>query len=165
MVSGEKDRVLAAAQTEKDPELRATAVEQLGVMGAHDALWQLYQKETSLEVKKQIIRAMFVGGNATRLIELARTEQNAELRLTAIRNLGIMGSKATGDALVDLYSRDKDPEVRKAAVHGLFVQGNSAGLVTLARKEQDIVMKKAIVERLSHMNDKIARDYMLELLK
>ena len=49
-------------------------------MGAHDELWQLYQKETRVDVKKQIIQAMFVGGNATRLIELAKTEKNPELR-------------------------------------------------------------------------------------
>jgi hypothetical protein len=35
----------------------------------------------------------------------------------------------------------------------------------MARKEQDIVMKKEIVQRLANMNDKVARDYMLELLK
>jgi hypothetical protein len=60
-------------------------------MGADDALWQLYQKESSLDVKKHILRAMFIGGNATRLVELARTEPNPELRLSAVRNLGIMG--------------------------------------------------------------------------
>ena len=34
--AGEKDRVLAAAQTEQNPELRAEAVRQLGQMGAND---------------------------------------------------------------------------------------------------------------------------------
>lgn len=165
MISGEKDRLLTAAQTEKDPELRSTAVEQLGVMGAHDALWQLYQKETDLDVKRQILRAMFVGGNATKLIEIARTEKNPELRLAAVRNLGIMGDTKAGDALVQIYGSDSNQAIRKAAVQALFVQGNSAALVSLARKEQDPAMKKALVERLSHMDDKIARAYMLELLK
>ena len=163
MVSGEKGRLLTAAQTEKDPTLRSTAVDQLGVMGAHDELWQLYQKETSVDVKKQIIRAMFVGGNASRLIELAKSEQNPELRLTAVRNLGVMDSKRTGDALVELYN-DKDPAIKKAVLHALFVSNNAAALVALARKEQDVAMKKAIVERLSHMQDKVAIDYMMELL-
>ena len=47
MVAGEKDRLLTAAQTEQNPELRAAAVQQLGVMGAHDELWTLYQKEST----------------------------------------------------------------------------------------------------------------------
>jgi HEAT repeat protein len=133
-------------------------------MGAHDELWQLYQKEASVDVKKQIIRAMFVGGNVTRLVELAKSEQNPDLRLTAVRNLGVMGSKQAADALVEIYTTDKDPAVKKAAIQGLFVGNNAAALVSLARKEQDIAMKKAIVERLSHMQDKVATDYMMELL-
>jgi HEAT repeat protein len=164
MVSGEKDRLLQAAQGEQNAELRAEAVRQLGVMGAHEELWQMYQKESALDVKKQILQAMFVGDNATRLIDLAKTEKNPELRRTAVRNLGLMGTQRTGDALVEIYNNDKDPEIRKAVVNGLFIQGNAAALVALARKEQDLAMKKEIVQKLSLMNDKIATDYMLELL-
>jgi HEAT repeat protein len=165
MVAGDRARVLAAATTESAPELRAEAVRQLGVMGAHDELWQLYQKESSVDVKKQILQAMFVGGNATRLIELANNEQNPELRRTAIRNLGIMGSRQTADALVGLYAREKDPEIRKAVIQGLFTQGNAEQLVAIARKETDPVMRKEIVRRLSTMNgSKVAMDYLLEIL-
>jgi len=165
MVAGERDRLLAAAQGEQDPELRSAAVQLLGVMGAHDALWQLYQKETGLDVKRRILQAMFVGGNASRLIEIARTEQDVDLRRTAVRNLGLMGARTTGEAIVGLFGAEKDPAFRKAAIEALFLQGNSAAIVALARKEQDAAMKKHMVERLSLMNDEIARDYMLELLR
>lgn len=164
MIAGEKDRLLAAAQTEQNPELRREAVRQLGVMGAHEELWSMYQKEGSVDVKKQILQAMFVGGNATRMIELAKNEQNPELRRTAVRNLGMMGGKNTGDALVEIYGRDKDAPVRKAVVQALFIQDNAAALVSLARKEEDPAMKKDIVQKLSNMRSKIATDYMLELL-
>ncbi len=92
-VSGERSRVLAAATGESSPELRAEAVQQLGVMGAHEELWQLYQKESAVDIKKRIIQAMFVGGNVTRMSELALNEPNVELRRAAIRNLGLMGSR------------------------------------------------------------------------
>jgi len=165
MVAGDKERVLNAAQTEQNPELRAEAVRQLGVMGAHDELWTLYQKESSVDVKKQIIRAMFTGGNASRLIELAKTEQNPELRLLAVRNLGIMGSKQTSDALVDIYGSSKDAEVRKAVINGLFIQNNADGLVALARKETDPAMKKEMVQKLSLMtHSKAAVDYLMEIV-
>jgi HEAT repeat protein len=166
MVAGEKDRLLAAAQTEQNAELRAEAVQQLGVMSAHDELWQLYQKESSVEVKRRIIQAMFVGGNVTRLIELAKTEKTAELRRTAIRNLGITGAREASAALLEIYSSDKDPEVRKAVITGLFQQGNATGLVDLARKEQDPAMKKELVSKLSVMGSKdpVVMQFMMELL-
>jgi HEAT repeat protein len=166
MVAGEKDRLLAAAQSEQVAELREEAVRQLGVMGAHEELWQLYQKETAVEVKKRIIQAMFVGGNTTRLVELAKTEKNPELRRTAIRNLGVMGSKRAGDALLEIYATDKDPEIRRAVINGLFVQNNATALVDLARKEQDPVIKKEIVSKLSVMGSKdpVVMQFMMELL-
>ena len=164
MVAGEKDRLLQAAQSEQNADLRATAVQQLGVMGAHEELWSLYQKESTVEVKKNIIRAMFTGGNATHLVEIAKSDPNQELRLLAVRNLGVMGSKGNADALVGIYAGDKDPEVKKAVINGLFVGNNADALVALARKEQDPAMKKEMVERLSNMHSKVATDYLLEIL-
>jgi HEAT repeat protein len=165
MVSGEKQRLLTAAQTEQNEDLRREAVQQLGVMGANDELWQMYQKDSSITVKKQILQAMFVGGNATRMIELAKTEKDPDLRNTAVRNLGLMGGSKTGDALVEIYGADKDPGVRKSVINALFLQGNATALVALARKETDVEMKKAIVQKLSLMQgNKVVTDYMLELL-
>jgi HEAT repeat protein len=164
MVSGERQRLLTAAQTEQNEDLRKEAVQQLGVMGAHEELWQLYQKESSVDVKKRILQAMFVGGNSTRLIELAKTEKDPELRATAVRNLGLMGGPQTGQALLDIYASDKDPTVKKNVINALFTQGNAKALVALARKENDLDMKKAIVQKLSVMGGKDATDYMLEIL-
>jgi HEAT repeat protein len=164
MVAGDKDRLLNAAQSEQNPELRASAVQQLGVMSASEELWSLYQKESSVDVKRQIIRALFVGGNVTRMSEIAKSDSNPELRLYAVKQLGVMGSRRTGDTLVEIYSSDKDPEVRRAVINGLFVSNNAEALVALARKEQDQSMKKDMVAKLSNMRSKVATDYLLELL-
>ena len=164
MTGGEKDRLFAAAQSEQNPELRAVAVQQLGVMGAHAELSQLYQKETSADIKKAIIQAMFVGGNSTRMMELAKGEPNPDLRRLAIRNLGLMGSKGTGDTLVEIYASDRDANVKKTVIQALALQNNATALVAIARKEDDLNMKKEIVQRLSTMNSKVAVDYMLEIL-
>jgi HEAT repeat protein len=165
MVSGERERLLSLAQTEQNPELRGEAVKQLGVMGAHEALWTLYQKESSLDVKKQILHSMFVAGQAPRLIEIAKSEQNVELRKIAVRQLGHMGGKTTGAALVEIYGSDRDPSIRSGVIQALFIQGDATSLVALARKEEDAARKRDIVQKLSLMaKDPAARDYMLELL-
>jgi HEAT repeat protein len=165
MISGEKDRILTAATSEKDPELRSAAVQQLGVMGAQDELSKLYASESSKDVKKKILQSMFIGGRSERLLELAKAEQDPDLRRTAVRNLGLMGAGKTGQALVDIYNGDKDVSVRKAVLEGLFIQNNAEALVALARKESDPDMKRAIVEKLSLIRSKVATDYLMELLK
>jgi HEAT repeat protein len=165
MQGGEKDRLLTAAQTEQNPELRAAAVQYLGNMGAQEELWAMYQKESSVDVKKGIIRALFTGGGVTRLTELAKSEQNPELRLLAVRNLALMGSKRTGDTLVEIYNTDKSLDIRRAIINGLANGGNAEALVGLARKEQDITLKKEMVQRLSNVRgSKVVTDFLLEII-
>jgi HEAT repeat protein len=166
MVAGERDRIMTAATGEKDPELRGSAIQLLGVMGAHEELTKLYAQETVKEVKKRILQAMFVGGRADRLIELAKSEPDPDLRRTAIRNLGLMGKETTGTALVEIYGADRDVAVKKAVIEGLFLQNHADALVALVRKETDPELKRSIVEKLSLMQgSKVAMDYLLELLK
>ena len=76
----------------------------------------------------------------------------------------MMGGAKTGDALVEIYSGEKDPAVRKNVINALFLQGNATALVAIARKETDAEMKKTIVQKLSMMQGKVATDYMQELL-
>ena len=167
MVSGDRTRLLALAKTETEPGLRGEAVQQLGVMGAHAELAELYATETSVDVKKRIIQAMFVGGSADKLIELARTEKDMSLRRTAVRNLGLMGSSKTADAIKAIYlASDSTPEIRKEAINALFLQNNGRTLVELARAEKDPALKKELVSKMSVMHgSKEVTDYLLELLK
>jgi HEAT repeat protein len=165
MTSGDRERLFALAKGETDQTLRAEAVRQLGVMNARAELQQLYTSESSIEVRKQILQAMFVGGDADRLIELAKGEKEPELRRVAIRNLGLMKRPGTTEALVSIYNSDQNPEVRKAVINALFIQNNAAALVTLARAEKNVEMKKEIVSKLSVMKSKEATDYLMELLK
>ena len=164
MVAGEKDRLLKAAQGEQNVELRAEAVNQLGNMSAHEELWQLYQKESSIDVKRRIVRSMQNAGNVDRLVELAKTEQNPELRRDVVRSLGLNRAARTGDVLVQIYGSESNADVKKSVINALFIQENATALVALARKEQDVNLKKDLVSRLSQMRSKIATDYMIELL-
>ena len=164
MIAGDKGRLLTLARGEKVPELRAEAVQQLGIMGARQELAELYSVESSVEVRKKIIQAMFIGGNAEKLAELARTEKVLELRLAAIKSLGLMGGQNAGPLLVSIYESDHAPEVKKAAIQGLFLQNNAKALVALARKEKDRGMKKQIVSKLSIMGSEESATYLMELL-
>ncbi len=165
MMSGARERVLAIATSEKSPELRGEAVRQLGMMGARDEVWQLYQKESDPEVKERIIQALFMGGDTTHLLEVANSDANMDLRRRAIQSLGMMGQRGSADAILNIYNRQTDPELKGAAIDALFIQQNAEALVALARKETNRDLKARIVQKLSLMRSPAARDYMLELLK
>ena len=54
--------------------------------------------------------------------------------------------------------------VSSGGVEGLFIQDDAHDLVALARAETDPQLKRALVEKLSVMDNKEAHDYMLEIL-
>ena len=112
VMAGDQQRVLAAATSEKSPELRSEAVRQLGMMGARDELWQLYQKESSVEVKQQMLQGMMMSGDVAHLTEVANSDANMDLRRRAIQQLGMLGGGRSGDTLVNIYNRQSDPGVK-----------------------------------------------------
>src|SRR5207248_8696337 len=124
-------------------------------MRADAELAELYQTETSVEVKKRILQAMFVGGS-DKLTDLARSEKDPELRRAAIHNLGLMRRPGAVEALTSIYASDQNVEIRKAVVDALFLQQNAAALVALARGEKNLELKKDIVQKLSLMKSKEA---------
>jgi hypothetical protein len=50
-------------------------------------------------------------------------------------------------------------------LNAYFIQGNAAGLVTVARGEKDPELKKEAVSKLALMHNKEATDYLMEILQ
>jgi len=165
MSSRDKDHLLQIAKTEKSEPLRLDAISYLGSNGAQAELWQIYQGETSTEVKQQILHMMISQGSADRVVEVAKTEKDPKVRRSAIHALSSMNATKSGDALVSIYASETDPAMKRNIVDSLHSQRNAKGLVDLARKESDPAMKREIVHRLSNMRSKEAADYLMELLK
>ena len=91
-----------------------------------------------MEIRKKIIQAMFIGGSADKLAEIARGEKVKELRIAAIKNLGLLGGSRSSQALVSIYESDGDLDVRKSVIKALFIQNRAnKELVALARREKN----------------------------
>jgi hypothetical protein len=166
LVMGRPDKLVEAAQHESDPELARRAVSDLGALGAVSQLSTLYQSTKSNDAKAAIINAFVAAGGkgADALGVIASSEQDADLRRKAIRNLGISGGVSAAPTLMTIYSKSSDEESKKAALDGLFVAGDAHDLVALARAEKDPSAKRTIVSKLAVMHSKEATDYMMELL-
>jgi hypothetical protein len=105
MVGRAPDRLADLARKEKDETLRRAAIRNLGVMNqgrTGDVLRGLYANESSVEVKKEIVNALFIQRNAAALVELARNEKDAALRREIVSKLSLMRDKAATDYLLEL---------------------------------------------------------------
>jgi HEAT repeat protein len=165
MIAGDREHLLAAAKSEKDASLRAEAIRQLGIVHAPEELRQLYKTETSPEVKKDILQAFFLSGDAKFLAEAALGEKDTDIRRSAIRNLGLIGSPEAKDALEQIYAKETDRENKEAVLNAFFIQGNAHALVLIARSEKDPQLKKSAVSKLAIMNSKEGNDYLMEILQ
>lgn len=165
MIGGAREQLFAAAKGEKDEALRGEAIRQLGLVHAPEELRQLYQSETSPEVKKTILQAFFLSGDAKFLGEAAQNEKDPEIRRTAIHNLGLVGSEDARQALQALYVKETDRENKETVINALFIQSNAHALVAIARSEKDPELRKAAVAKLALMNSKEGNDYLMELLQ
>jgi hypothetical protein len=152
LISGDKVQLFRIAKTEPDIDLRGEAVIQLGNLGAPNELAELYASVNVVQLRKRIIQAMFVTGSADKLAEIARTEKTPELRVAAIRNLGLAGGGARSTpVLMSVYASDANPDVRNAVIEAFFIQGNSKALRELLKKETDPEMKNEIQEKLDNL--------------
>jgi len=165
MIGGDKDRLFAAAKSEKDEKLRSEAIRQLGLVHGVNELEQLYKTESSPELRRAILQAFFLSGDAGRLVAAAQTEKDPELRRAAVRNLGLIHSDESGKALQAIYAKETDRDTRAEVLNAFFLQNNAAALVAIARSEKDPDLKREAVQKLSLMHSKEATDYLMELLK
>ncbi len=187
-VQAEAERVRAEAQTSRDRAVvaggatgKATAhspgqwstapnperekAREAKAKESADALWQLYATEPSVELKREILVNMRFTTQRDRLLQIARTDGNSELRRAAVQGLVLDRTPEATELLLGLYRNEKDPVVKRQILDHLIGTSSAATLVQLARQETDPAVRKRLVERLSTMKDKEAVDYMMEILK
>lgn len=99
------------------------------------------------------------------LRDVATGKTAPEEQRAAVQMLGVYQGRRAGDTLTEIYRSSSDRAIKRSAVSGLFISGDATRLVDLARNEKDLQLKHDIVAELALMHDKVATDYMLELLK
>jgi hypothetical protein len=101
-------KLLEIARNEKEPRLRRTAINMLGVRKKEDtadALVSMYGSETDKNIKREIVNALFVQGNAKAIIDVARKEPDVNLKREAVQKLSMMKSKEATDFMMELLNK------------------------------------------------------------
>lgn len=158
----DKDRLLQIANAEKNAELRGQATLDLAAAGGQaewwqvyqsattsegkqavlaaaggqPALWQIYQSETTSEGKQAVLKAMHENGDLDKLIEVARSDKDRNVRLAAIRAVAAQKGRDASAALVSLYGSERDDQVKQFIFSALRDSGNSKALAEVESAER-----------------------------
>ena len=100
------------------------------------------------------------------LLEIARSNPDPKLRLTAIRRLGESKSDQVIDELIKIYDADRTKEIRaqilRALVEGHTARG-TAKVMEIARASDDIAARQYAIRYIGEMNDAPSLDELIRI--
>lgn len=106
--SGNMDRFLDIAKTEKDVKVRRFAIQQLGnsrAITTGDALASLYASEQDQEVKRAVIDTLSGQRNAKALVACAKSEKDYRMQQRIIERLVGIKSPESTDYLMEILKK------------------------------------------------------------
>lgn len=97
-----------AAQTATDDETKVAVIHAYVALGGQpttSTLLQMYTGESSLQVKKAVISALFARGDAKELVALDQKEHDPELHRSIVQQLSVMNDPAAKDYMLEILNR------------------------------------------------------------
>jgi len=146
LISGRSADLAALARLADNQEDAQQAIQTLGAMGA---LAELRQLGDLGKHGGALVHAYAIAGDLDSLRKLAQTADDTQVRIDAVRSIGIVGSPESAQALHQIYKDSKDAEVRDAALQGLMIQGDEAVLLQIYRSSSDAQEKQAVLRHLT----------------
>jgi hypothetical protein len=159
-----RQTVARFAEGNANPDLQIKAIQYLAATDGKENpefFERVYKRASDPAVKRAALRALFLRKDQNALTSIAKSEPNLDLRRQSMQFLGAMGAT---DSLTRLYGSEPNADVKRSILDALCAQGDGKDLVAIARREPDPKLKREAVERLSSMDSKEAKEYMLELL-
>jgi hypothetical protein len=144
--------VAAVAKGAGNPDLQMKAVEFLGAFGKDNAptLSEIYTGTNDVNVRRAVIRGLMMSRDKERLLNLAKSEQNQDLRREAIHMLGAM--KATAE-LDQMYQTEASPELRREIVRAMMMTRDVDRMLAVAKTEKDPSVRREAIHMLGTMRD------------
>jgi HEAT repeat protein len=165
-------KLLEIAQNgSEDPELRKTAIGRLADReGAFDNLVRLYDADRGSDIRERLLN-VFADSDDPRalakLLEVARTGDNVELRKFAQRRLGDKNSEAMLDELLRIYQTENDADVKRNILNALSDMDSPRAAVKLreiARNPaEDATLRRHVINHIGERDDAQTVELLISL--
>jgi hypothetical protein len=139
------------ARGQGNPDLQLAAIRYLGEKrrqgGSNPVLAEIYGSSNDVNVKRAILGAFESARDKDRLLQIAKSEKDNDLRLHAIRLLGSMQG-ASAD-LWSLYGSESSPEIKQHILESLPSTGNLDKMLEVAKTEKDPKLRRFAIQNLA----------------
>jgi hypothetical protein len=109
MISGADDALTEIATTEADQKVRLKAIRTLGITGGRKmgpTLLTIYNNNQDEETRKAVIEALFISGDSTILVDLAKKETDPKIKRRLVEKIALMGDKASRDYMIQILEQE-----------------------------------------------------------
>jgi HEAT repeat protein len=103
--NGSSDKLGELARTEKDVDLRRTAIRDLGMMNRPETtemLVAIYRSDSSPDVRREVVNSLFMHRDAKVLVDLARAEKDPSLKREIVSKLSMMKAPEATEYMLEL---------------------------------------------------------------
>jgi len=94
-----------AVRGKMDAELQRRAIEMMAVFGgkrSNPAFVEVYKSTSDPRVKKAVINGLFISQDAPRMVDIARSEKDLQLKRQIVSQLALMHDQAAQDYMLEL---------------------------------------------------------------
>ena len=167
------EELMKFARTDTNVDVRKSAIRALGERGeaAVDNLLKLYDSETAPEVKRSVLQSLSEIKSTRvedKLFEIARSNDNVDVRRQAIRLLGERAGKRSFDFLsATAQSTDGNAEVQVQAVRAIGERKGEESvplLIKIAKTHPNQMVRKQAIRSLGESGDQRAVEFFREVL-
>lgn len=158
-----REAVVRVAKGSLNPDLQLVALRNLGAFGGPEnrqLLAEVYGQTSDVAIKKQILQGFMASGERDRMIALAKSEPNLELRKEAIRYLGAMGAS---NELSTMYASEQSTEVRGEILNGMMAANSMEKILEIARSEKDQRLRERAINMLGSSRNPANMQALVEL--
>lgn len=107
-MAGDAQGLNEAAAAEKDPNVRAHAIRDIGRFGGEDAaatLVKIYNANSDFETRKAVVNALFLHGAGKEMVALARKETDPQMKREIIQKMSMMSSPEITEYMIEILNK------------------------------------------------------------
>ena len=149
LIADRKESIYQVAVNARSEDEAAKAVRLLGAMGASEELRKLGDRPNATS---GLVEAFAIAGDLASLRKIIDGNGNRDVRIDAVRKIGIINGEPAKAALRDIYTRSTDAELREAALQGMLIADDEQGVLSLYRAAKSADEKRALMRTLSMMD-------------
>lgn len=155
MIADREDEIFQIALNASSEEEADEAIQLLGAMDARDALRRLGEAGKG---SASLVQAYAIAGDLGALTQILEESDDPSLRTDAIHAIGVVGSPEAQQALQKIYRDANSEQIREAALQGMLMADDEAGVLGLYKESDDPQQKRELLRTLTMMGGDAAME-------